>query len=68
MSDKIVVDNPKCEAASGCGEWKRPTMKNPKYKGKWVRPTIDNPDYKVRYIVLYLQKLSQSWLGLCVSC
>jgi len=64
--NKIVVDNPKCETASGCGEWKRPMMTNPKYKGKWVRPTIDNPDYKVRdemYCSYILQKLSQNWLG-----
>jgi len=43
-----IVDNPKCEEAPGCGEWKRPKIKNPKYKGKWKRPTIDNPNYKVR--------------------
>ena len=47
------VGNPKCEDAPGCGEWKRPTIKNPKYKGKWVRPMIDNPNYKVRYSALW---------------
>jgi hypothetical protein len=30
----------------GCGEWKRPTIRNPDYKGKWFPPLIDNPDYK----------------------
>ncbi|KAJ3276301.1 hypothetical protein HK104_003694 [Borealophlyctis nickersoniae] len=40
-----TVPNPKCEA-SGCGEWKRPMKKNPKYKGKWSAPLIDNPAYK----------------------
>jgi len=44
----FTADNPKCEDAPGCGKWKRPTIKNPKYKGKWVQPMIDNPDYKVR--------------------
>eukprot|EP00937_MAST-01D_sp_MAST-1D-sp2_P001900 g1900.t1 len=40
-----IVDNPACKAA-GCGEWKRPFIKNPKFKGKWVAPLIDNPAYK----------------------
>nr|AFK38191.1 unknown [Lotus japonicus] len=40
------IDNPKCEAAPGCGEWKRPTKRNPAYKGKWHAPLIDNPAYK----------------------
>ena len=39
-----IVDNPKCKV--GCGEWKRPTIRNPDYKGKWFPPLIDNPDYK----------------------
>ncbi|EKX37274.1 hypothetical protein GUITHDRAFT_165512 [Guillardia theta CCMP2712] len=39
-----IVDNPKCKV--GCGEWKRPTIRNPAYKGKWYPPKIDNPDYK----------------------
>ena len=37
--------NPKCEGGN-CGEWKRPTKKNPEYKGKWRAPMIDNPAYK----------------------
>ncbi|KAJ6832075.1 calnexin-like protein [Iris pallida] len=41
------MPNPKCvEEASGCGEWIRPTKKNPAYKGKWHAPLIDNPSYK----------------------
>ncbi|TKY60513.1 Calnexin-like protein [Spatholobus suberectus] len=40
------IDNPKCEAAPGCGEWKRPMKKNPAYKGKWDAPLIENPAYK----------------------
>jgi len=60
--NEIYVANPKCENAPGCGEWSRPTIKNPKYKGKWVRPTIDNPDYKVRhdkkiYTVVYICRI-----------
>ena len=42
------IANPKCTAAPGCGEWKRPMKPNPAYKGKWSAPLIDNPDYKVR--------------------
>ena len=42
-----LVDNPLCESAPGCGEWKRPQIKNPKYKGKWRPDMIDNPAYKV---------------------
>jgi len=41
-----TVPNPKCEAASGCGEWQRPMKQNPDYKGKWKAPLIDNPAYK----------------------
>ncbi len=41
---KII--NPKCEEAPGCGEWTRPTKKNPAYKGKWKAPFIDNPAYQ----------------------
>ncbi|KAK4764167.1 hypothetical protein SAY87_013605 [Trapa incisa] len=40
------IDNPKCEAAPGCGEWKKPMKRNPAYKGKWHAPMIDNPNYK----------------------
>ncbi|KAG2565947.1 hypothetical protein PVAP13_7NG154100 [Panicum virgatum] len=40
------IDNPKCEEAPGCGEWKRPMKQNPAYKGKWHAPLIDNPNYK----------------------
>uniref|UniRef100_A0A7S0DZ29 Calnexin n=1 Tax=Hanusia phi TaxID=3032 RepID=A0A7S0DZ29_9CRYP len=39
-----IIDNPKCKV--GCGEWKRPTIRNPAYKGKWYPPKIDNPAYK----------------------
>jgi len=39
------IDNPKCKAV-GCGEWKRPSIKNANYKGKWSAPLIANPDYK----------------------
>ncbi len=39
------MPNPACEAAPGCGEWRRPTIANPAYKGKWTAPMIDNPDY-----------------------
>ena len=38
------IGNPKCSV--GCGTWKAPTVKNPKYKGIWKRPTIKNPLYK----------------------
>lgn len=48
----FLLDNPKCESGPGCGEWKRPQIKNPKYKGKWYAPTIDNPNYKVRLFCL----------------
>lgn len=41
-----TIANPRCEVAPGCGEWKRPMIKNPAYKGKWVRPMIKNPAYK----------------------
>lgn len=41
------VQNPACEAAPGCGIWKRPMVDNPSYKGKWKPPMIDNPNYQV---------------------
>jgi len=41
-----TIRNPACDAAPGCGEWKRPFKANPKYKGKWYAPMIDNPEYK----------------------
>lgn len=41
------VPNPACQTAPGCGEWKPPTINNPKYKGKWKAPLIDNPNYQV---------------------
>lgn len=41
------VPNPACEAAPGCGAWKRPMIDNPNYKGKWKSPMIDNPNYQV---------------------
>jgi len=40
------VDNPACEAVSGCGVWEPPTIANPEYKGKWKAPKIKNPAYK----------------------
>ncbi|CAI9780227.1 unnamed protein product [Fraxinus pennsylvanica] len=40
------IDNPKCEKAPGCGEWKRPMKRNPAYKGKWHAPLVENPNYK----------------------
>lgn len=39
------IDNPKCEDAPGCGEWKPPTKQNPQYKGKWKAPFVENPAY-----------------------
>ncbi|XP_064986779.1 calnexin homolog 1-like isoform X1 [Musa acuminata AAA Group] len=44
--EAIKIDNPNCEAAPGCGEWKRPMKRNPAYKGKWHAPLIDNTNYK----------------------
>lgn len=41
------IPNPACEAAPGCGIWKRPTIENPNYKGKWKASMIDNPNYQV---------------------
>lgn len=40
-----LIDNPICEKISGCGEWKRPMIKNPAFKGIWKKPSIDNPAY-----------------------
>lgn len=34
-----------CQAV-GCGEWKRPKIRNPAFKGKWYPPKIKNPAYK----------------------
>ncbi|GJJ13157.1 hypothetical protein Clacol_007408 [Clathrus columnatus] len=31
------IRNPKCDEASGCGEWKRPMKANPDYKGKCIK-------------------------------
>lgn len=42
------IPNPVCEAAPGCGTWKRPVIENPNYKGKWKPPMIDNPNYQVQ--------------------
>ncbi|CAM9786116.1 unnamed protein product, partial [Choristocarpus tenellus] len=44
--EPVLVANPKCDEAPGCGVWQRPTKANPDYKGKWVAPLIDNPAYK----------------------
>ncbi len=35
-----------CQCSVGCGEWKRPRIRNPAYKGKWYAPKIKNPAYK----------------------
>ncbi|XP_077429542.1 calnexin isoform X2 [Vanacampus margaritifer] len=40
------IPNPACEAAPGCGPWKRPAIDNPDYKGKWKAAMIDNPNYQ----------------------
>jgi calnexin len=54
------VPNPKCYKAAGCGEYKAPTVRNPKahgkwrphwvpnalYKGEWKPRQIPNPNYK----------------------
>jgi len=40
-----LLENPKCSDVSGCGEWHRPTIRNPAYKGKWKAPLIPNPAY-----------------------
>ena len=45
----MLSDNPVCEDAPGCGEWKPPQIKNPKYKGKWRPPQIENPNYKASF-------------------
>lgn len=45
------ISNPACEAAPGCGTWKRPMIDNPNYKGKWKPPMIDNPNYQVGLIL-----------------
>ena len=55
------IDNVKCKAA-GCGEWKRPSIKNPNYKGKWAPPLIANPKYKV-YIFSYKLCVSLTLIG-----
>ncbi|KAH7827470.1 putative calnexin [Monocercomonoides exilis] len=40
--------NEKCVQTmeSGCGKWKAPQLKNPKYKGKYPARQIPNPNYK----------------------
>eukprot|EP00850_Spirogloea_muscicola_P010993 SM000066S20468 [mRNA] locus=s66:567993:571870:+ [translate_table: standard] len=40
------ITNPKCTQGPGCGEWTRPTKKNPAYKGKWSAPLVENPNYQ----------------------
>ena len=41
-----LVPNPRCAAASGCGEWRAPQKRNPLYRGKWAPPLVDNPAYQ----------------------
>ena len=42
-----LVPNPVCSApGGGCGPWKQPQIRNPKYKGKWHAPLVANPRYK----------------------
>jgi len=43
------IDDPLCQSAPGCGEWKRPQIDNPLYKGKWFPPLINNPNYKGKW-------------------
>lgn len=52
------IPNPTCEAAPGCGTWKRPMIDNPNYKGKWKPPMIDNPNYQVCLILPQLAETS----------
>ncbi len=48
-----------CQTA-GCGEWKRPKIRNPAFKGKWYPPKIKNPAYKgpwsARKVILHPTK------------
>ena len=65
VSYTFLPDNPKCADAPGCGTWKAPQIKNPKYKGKWRAPMIDNPNYKVNMHFLISKypglKIGWSW-------
>lgn len=40
-----MIMNEKCREISGCGPWRRPTIRNPDYKGVWKAPLINNPAY-----------------------
>lgn len=42
------IDNPYC-AEHGCGPWKAPEIKNPKFKGKWKAKMIPNPEFKGKW-------------------
>uniref|UniRef100_A0A7E4VF71 Calnexin n=1 Tax=Panagrellus redivivus TaxID=6233 RepID=A0A7E4VF71_PANRE len=44
-----LMNNPKCEGASGCGPWKQPLKANPLFKGKWAAPKIRNPAFKGKW-------------------
>lgn len=44
-----MIDNPACEQAVGCGEWKAPLIPNKEYKGKWRPPLIGNPNYQGKW-------------------
>ena len=64
-----MIPNPACKV--GCGEWKRPTIKNPAYKGDWKAPLIDNPEYKVcdcggGELPAWGGVLISCWLGACL--
>lgn len=48
MWEPPSIDNPRCQDASGCGEWTAPMIPNPLYKGPWRAPLVDNPNYSVR--------------------
>lgn len=44
--EPVMMSNPKCKQAAGCGPWEVPMIPNPDYKGVWKAPKVDNPDYK----------------------
>merc|ERR1739844_576334 len=47
--EALLIPNPLCKSAPGCGTWKRPHIDNPLYKGKWFPPLINNPNYKGKW-------------------
>eukprot|EP00904_Undaria_pinnatifida_P004761 jgi/Undpi1/14286/HiC_scaffold_9.g03935.m1 len=44
--EPVLMANPVCVRAPGCGPWEAPMIPNPDYKGVWKPPKIPNPDYK----------------------